>query len=130
MYQPLPVVLVVEDDALVRTLAVDLVEEAGFVALEAANASEAIVMLEHRADIALVFTDIDMPGIMDGLELAHAIRNRWPPIKIVVVSGKSNLSDSELPSNSRFFAKPYPISRMIYELRLFLFSAPETGIRL
>lgn len=130
MYQPLPVVLVVEDDALVRTLAVELVEEAGFFALEAANANEAIVMLEHRADIALVFTDIDMPGSMDGLKLAHAIRNRWPPIKIVIVSGKSNLSDSELPSNSLFFAKPYPVSRMIYELRLALFSAPEAGTRL
>ena len=128
--QPLLVVLVVEDDALVRTLAVEVVEGAGFVAIEAANADEAILILEHRTDIALVFTDIDMPGSMDGLKLAHAVRNRWPPIKIVIVSGKSNLSDSELPSNSRFFSKPYPVSRMIYELRLFLFSAPETGTRL
>ena len=130
MYQPLPVVLVVEDDALVRTFAVEVVEEAGFVAIEAANADDAIVILEHRADIALVFTDIDMPGSMDGLKLAHAVRNRWPPIKIVIVSGKSNLSDSELPSNCRFFAKPYPVSRMICELRFLLFPAPETGTRI
>src|SRR4051812_179969 len=75
--QPLPVVLVVEDDPLVRTLAVEVVEDAGFLAIEAANADEAIIILEHRADIALVFTDIDMPGSMDGLKLAHAIRNRW-----------------------------------------------------
>jgi len=128
--QPLPVVLVVEDDPLVRTLAVEVVEDAGFLAIEAANADEAIIILEHRADIALVFTDIDMPGSMDGLKLAHAIRNRWPPIKIVIVSGKSGLSDLELPSNSRFFAKPYPVSRMIYELRFFLLSPPEAGATL
>jgi len=128
--QPLPVVLVVEDDELVRTLAVEVVEEAGFVAIEAANADEAILILEHRTDVALVFTDIDMPGSMNGLKLAHAVRSRWPPIKIAIVSGKLNLSDAELPSNSLFFAKPYPVSRMIYELRLLLFSAPETGNRL
>lgn len=120
MNMPVPIVLVVEDDALVRALAVEIVEDAGFVAVEAANADEAVVILERRADIALVFTDIDMPGSMDGLKLAHAVRNRWPPIKIIMVSGKALLSDSDLPSNTRFFAKPYPVSKIIFELQSFL----------
>jgi CheY-like chemotaxis protein len=93
------------------------VEDAGFLAIEAANADEAVVVLEGRGDIAMVFTDIDMPGTMDGLKLAHAVRNRWPPIKIVLVSGKTQLSESELPSNSKFFAKPYAVSAMIFELQ-------------
>jgi two-component system, response regulator PdtaR len=115
--KPVPIVLVVEDDALVRRVAVEIVEDAGFVALDAANADEAVVILEGRRDIAMVFTDIDMPGTMDGLKLAHAIRNRWPPIKIVMVSGKTHLGESELPSNSKFFAKPYAVSAMIRELQ-------------
>jgi CheY-like chemotaxis protein len=107
-----PVVLVVEDDLLLTLLAVDLVENAGFVAIEAANADEAIAILEHRTDIALVFTDVDMPGSMDGLKLAHAVRNRWPPVKIVIVSGKSLLSEADLPSDALFFSKPYSVSNM------------------
>jgi CheY-like chemotaxis protein len=81
------------------------VEDAGFVAIDAANADEAVVILEGRGDIAMVFSDIDMPGTIDGLKLAHAVRNRWPPIKIVMVSGKTQLSESELPSNSKFFCQ-------------------------
>ncbi len=79
------VVLIVEDDPFVRMFAVVVVEEAGFVALEAANADEAVAILEARSDISLLFTDIDMPGSMDGLKLAHAVKDRWP--KILVVSG-------------------------------------------
>jgi two-component system, response regulator PdtaR len=116
-YELAPVVLVVEDEWLLRLLAVELMEDAGFVALQAANADEAIVILEHRVDIALIFTDVDMPGTMDGLKLAHAVRRRWPPIKIIIVSGKTRLSDSELPSDTRFFSKPYSVSDMISELR-------------
>jgi two-component system, response regulator PdtaR len=115
-----PVVLVVEDDELVRALAVETVEEAGFLALQAANADEALLILDTRAEIALVFTDIDMPGSMDGLKLAHAVRDRWPPIKIVIVSGKAHPLDADLPSNSRFFAKPYTVSKMVSDLQIFL----------
>src|ERR1044072_6928240 len=96
----LPVVLVVEDDPLLRMLAVEVVEEAGYTAIEARDADEAVVLLQSRADIALLFTDIDMPGSMDGLKLAHAVRNRWPPIKILVVSGKQQFQTCDLPSNS------------------------------
>jgi CheY-like chemotaxis protein len=101
-----PVVLVVEDEWLLRLLAVELVEDVGFVALQAANADDAIVILEQRVDIALILTDVDMPGTMDGLKLAHAVRRRWPPIKIIIVSGKTRLSDAELPTETRFFLSP------------------------
>ena len=112
-----PVVLVVEDEPLLRMLAVEVVEEAGFIAIEAQDADEAVVLLESRTDITLLFTDINMPGSMDGLKLAHAVRNRWPPIKILVVSGLQQLESSDLPSNSCFFRKPYQPSEMVEELR-------------
>ena len=115
--KPSPVVLVVEDDWLLRLIAIEIVEDAGLVAIEAANADEAIAILECRADIALIFTDVDMPGSMDGLRLAHAVRRRWPPIKIIIVSGKTHLSNADLPSDARFFSKPYSAPNMISELR-------------
>jgi CheY-like chemotaxis protein len=110
-------VLVVEDEPLLRMLAVEVVEEAGFVALEAGNADEAVALLESRSDIALLFTDINMPGSMDGLKLAHAVRGRWPPIKILLVSGRVRLQLSQLPSSSRFVRKPYRTAAMVEELR-------------
>jgi DNA-binding NtrC family response regulator len=110
-------VLVVEDDAILRLHALDIVEEAGFTAIEARNADEAIAILERRSDIALLLTDVNMPGSMDGVKLAHAVRNRWPPIKIVVVSGHVQLDESDLPANSRFFGKPFEAQKMINELR-------------
>jgi len=121
--KPTPVVLVVEDEPLLRMLAVAVLEEAGFLAIEARDADEAAVLLESRADIALLFTDIDMPGSMDGLKLAHAVRIRWPPIKILVVSGKQRLQSSDLPSNSRFLRKPYQASALVEELRSMVGSA-------
>lgn len=101
------VVLVVEDSALIRMGAVDLVESAGYEALEASDADEAIAILEARADIDLVFTDVQMPGTMDGIKLAHYIRERWPPVRIMVASGAAILAESDLPTGSLFFSKPY-----------------------
>jgi CheY-like chemotaxis protein len=112
-----PVVLVVEDDPLLRMLAVEIVQEAAFTAIEARDADEAVVLLESRTDITLLFTDINMPGSMDGLKLAHAVRDRWPPIKILVVSGKQPFQSSDLPSNSCFVGKPYQASALVAELR-------------
>ncbi|MGC1780207.1 MAG: response regulator [Xanthobacteraceae bacterium] len=100
-------VLIVEDEPLVRFCTVQTVQDAGFEAIEAANADEAIAILESRRDIRVVFTDIHMPGSMDGLKLAHAVRNRWPPIKIIVTSGRDRIGPHELPDGGRFFAKPY-----------------------
>ena len=112
-----PAVLIVEDESLVRLGAVRSIEEAGFEVIEAANADEAIRILENRSDIRVVFTDIHMPGSMDGLKLAHAVRNRWPPIKIIVTSGRSQVSEQELPEGGRFFAKPYEATQITDTIR-------------
>jgi CheY-like chemotaxis protein len=101
------VILVVEDEAIIRMCAVELVTEAGFEVLEAKCADEAISILETRIDVKLVFTDVEMPGTMDGLKLAHYIRNRWPPIKILAASGKTIIQESQFPPGARFFPKPY-----------------------
>ena len=102
-----PVVLVVEDELLLRMDAVDMIAGAGFEALEAANADQAIEILESRRDVTVVFTDIQMPGSMDGLKLARAIRGRWPPIKIVATSGRAIAEEIDLPEGGRFLPKPY-----------------------
>lgn len=101
------VVLVVEDDPLIRMGAVDLVTAAGYEALEARDADAAIAIMEVRTDIDLVFTDVQMPGTMDGIKLAHYIRERWPPVRIMVASGAAILAESDLPIGSLFFSKPY-----------------------
>ncbi|MDQ0395036.1 CheY-like chemotaxis protein [Labrys monachus] len=85
----------------------DLVDAAGFEALEAGSADEAILLLEARPDIHLVFTDVEMPGTMDGLKLSHYIRGRWPLVKLILASGKMIINESHLPANARFFSKPY-----------------------
>src|ERR1700712_1678027 len=114
---PMPNVLVVEDEMVLRMRAVDIVEDAGFNPVEAVNADEAMAILEARSDISLLFTDIQMPGTMDGLKLAHAVHDRWPAIKIILVSGQINPTDDEKPQDSRFFGKPLGVEQMIAELR-------------
>lgn len=112
-----PKVLVVEDEMVLRMRAVDIVEDAGFAPIEAVNADEAIAILESRSDIDLLFTDIQMPGSMSGLQLALAVHERWPRIKIILASGQLKLSKSEIPENSRFFGKPLDSGDMIAEIR-------------
>jgi len=111
------VVLVVEDEMLLRMRAVDMVEDAGFTSVEAVDADEAVAILESRSDIALLFTDIQMPGSMDGLKLAHAVHERWPPIKIILVSGQLRLANIDIPADSRFFGKPLEAKEMIAEMQ-------------
>jgi two-component sensor histidine kinase/DNA-binding response OmpR family regulator len=112
-----PNVLIVEDEMMLRMRAVDIVEDAGFCPVQAVNADEAISILEARSDISLLFTDIQMPGSMDGLKLAHAVHDRWPGIKIILVSGQVTPSDTEKPADSRFFGKPLSVEKMIAELQ-------------
>jgi len=102
---------------ILRMRAVDIVEDAGFRSVEAVNADEAISILESRSDISLLFTDIQMPGSMDGLKLAHAVHDRWPSIKIILVSGQVQPSDAERPANSRFFGKPLGVEQLTAELQ-------------
>jgi two-component sensor histidine kinase/DNA-binding NarL/FixJ family response regulator len=110
-------VLIVEDEMVLRMRAVDIVEDAGFNSVEAINADEAMTILESRSDISLLFTDIQMPGTMDGLKLAHAVHDRWPAIKIILVSGQIKPTDAEKPEDSRFFGKPLGVAEMISELQ-------------
>lgn len=111
------VVLVVEDHPIIRMGAIQLIEEAGYEAVAATNADEAIIILEARPDIHLVFTDIEMPGSLDGLKLAHYVRRRWPPVLLIVVSGKTMLDEGQLPKGARFFAKPYNDNAIVETMR-------------
>jgi len=101
------VILVVEDEAIIRMGTVQLLEDAGYTALEASNADVAIKILESRADINVVLTDIKMPGSLCGLRLARAVRNRWPPIHLIVTSGLKAPTEQEFPGIWRFIRKPY-----------------------
>jgi two-component sensor histidine kinase/FixJ family two-component response regulator len=114
---PTPIVLIVEDEMVLRMRAVDIVEDAGFIPIEAVSADEAMQILEARDDISLLFTDIQMPGSMDGLKLAHAVHTRWPHIKIILVSGQVAVTDADKPTDSHFFPKPLEIAQMILELQ-------------
>jgi CheY-like chemotaxis protein len=113
----IPAVLIVEDEPLVRIGAVNIIEDAGFKVIQAESADEAIRVLECRGDIRVVFTDIHMPGSMNGLKLAHAVRNRWPPIKIIVTSGRDLIAEQVLPECGRFFSKPYNPIEILDALR-------------
>ena len=111
------VVLVVEDDVLLRINAGEMIESAGFDVVETASADEAIAVLERRVAIHIVFTDIQMPGSMDGLKLAHVIRSRWPPVRIIATSGQVALRPGDLPEGGRFLPKPYSAALVANTLR-------------
>jgi two-component sensor histidine kinase len=113
----LPNVLIVEDEMVLRMRAVDIVEDAGFNPVEAVNADDALAILESRSDIEMLFTDIQMPGSMDGLKLAYAVHERWPLIKIILVSGQLTLTDADKPADSRFYGKPLEVKAMIAEMQ-------------
>ncbi len=112
-----PVVLIVEDELLLRMDAADAIRAGGFEVVEAGNADDAIEILEARPDIKVVFTDIQMPGSMDGLKLARAVRGRWPPIKIVATSGLVDVGEKDLPEGGRFLPKPYHAKQLAAVLR-------------
>lgn len=101
------VVLVVEDEVLIRMGIAGELEDEGFKVFQAGNADVAILLLLREPSIDLLLTDIDMPGSMDGLKLAAAVRNRWPPVKIIIVSGQFRIAEADLPLGGRFFPKPY-----------------------
>jgi len=110
-------VLIVEDEFLVRIGARAAVEMAGFDVLETGDADEAIAILATRNDIHLIFTDIHMAGSMDGLKLAHFVRDRWPPVRIVATSGRVRIAESDLPEGVRFVPKPYSAAEITATLR-------------
>ena len=114
-----PLVLIVEDEPLLRLHAVSLIEDAGFATVQAASADEAIALLETEGSIRIVFTDIDLPGGMDGMRLAAAIRDRWPPVELILTSGHIKVDPADLPERGHFFSKPYDAGQLIETLNSF-----------
>jgi two-component system, response regulator PdtaR len=110
-------VLIVEDEFLLRADAVEFMENSGFTVYEASNADEAIELLELHDDIRAVFTDIHMPGTMDGLKLTHYVRGRWPPVKLIITSGYARPPTEDMPVGSAFLPKPYRLETMVDSLR-------------
>jgi two-component system, response regulator PdtaR len=116
-------ILVVEDEVLVRLATREGVEAAGFQVHDAHDADEAIQLLEAHPDIGLIFTDVDMPGSMDGVKLAHYVRNRWPPVKIIVTSGFKNVTPEQLPTGSIFLSKPYLPEQLRHKIEFLIDSS-------
>lgn len=113
-----PHVLVVEDECLIRMMVVDMLEEAGFMVTEAPHADAAWAILQRRqGNIRVLFTDIDMPGSMDGFVLAERVADAWPHIGLVVTSGGKRLADREVPDSGRFLGKPYRSKDLVLAIR-------------
>ncbi len=114
---PLQIVVVAEDDELIRMAVVDALNDAGFAVVEAGHAADALAILAREADsVQALFTDIHMPGSMDGLELGHHVQSHWPWIAVLVASGKARPSPSDMPTGSRFVEKPYRLSDVVGHL--------------
>ena len=104
-----PIVLLVEDEPLVRLTQVDILREAGFWVLEAQNADEAFEILKERPRVSVVLTDVDMPGSLDGFEFSRLVAQGWPEVGILVISGKAFPDEGDLPPSATFVSKPvYP----------------------
>jgi CheY-like chemotaxis protein len=111
-----PIILVVEDEPFLRFLVADVLEKEGFAVAEAANAENALRVLESRRDINLVFTDIQLPGDLDGMDLVRQVQQRWPHIQMVITSGRTRPSSAEMPNEGRFIAKPYSPQDLVREI--------------
>jgi two-component system, response regulator PdtaR len=107
-----PIVLVAEDEALVRELSVNELEDAGYTVIEAANARQALAIFETGVPVDVLFTDVNMPGELDGIDLVRLVHRRWPEVRLIVTSGKADIPETELPDRGRFIRKPYRLSEM------------------
>jgi CheY-like chemotaxis protein len=122
----MPQVLVVEDDSLLRMMAVNLVGDERLIVFEADGADNALEQLACHCQIGIVFTDIQMPGSMDGLALAHLSKARWPHLQHIIVSGRLVLTADQMPEGARFFAKPYDLALLGETLRAMADAAQVT----
>jgi two-component system, response regulator PdtaR len=127
---PEPLILVVEDQEILRLYAADLLEEHGFRVVEAQNAAAALKVLETRNDVRLLFTDIQMPGALDGMDLAREVHQRWPRVLLVITSGQKKPTEAEIPDHGRFVAKPYRAAELLGQVDDMIHkdNAPETGV--
>jgi CheY-like chemotaxis protein len=122
------VLLLVEDEPLVRMFNADVLDDAGFRVVEAANADEAIALFEARPDIRAVVTDIEMPGPRNGLDLAEHIKTRRPLVGVIIVSGREHPKLSAFTSGGgRFLAKPYSAADLLHEVQVVLGTSEQTG---
>jgi two-component system, response regulator PdtaR len=112
-----PVVLIVDDEELLRLHAADLLEEEGFAVIETPNAEAALQVLESRPDVRLLFTDIQMPGPLDGMDLARQVHERWPHVLLIVTSGRVKPCTDEIPDHGRFVAKPYRAEDLVEQVK-------------
>lgn len=110
-------ILVVEDEMMVRMQSTDILEEAGFQVVEAESADRALEILDQQSQIHVLFSDVDMPGSMDGLELARQVHRRWPNIRLLLTSGHHNLTSSNLPDAGKFVPKPWNQDDLIAKIR-------------
>jgi DNA-binding response OmpR family regulator len=124
-----PVVLLVEDEPLVRTLQVDILREAGFWVLEAQDADEAFEILKRRADVTLVLTDVDMPGSLDGFEFARLVSQGWPEVGVLVISGKTAPAPGDIPPTAMFAAKPLRPDALVEIIQALLARSPRTQMQ-
>ena len=111
------VVLVVEDEALLRLLLMEVLEEAGFEVIEARTADDAVLLLDHRPDIRLVFTDVDMPGALDGFQLAQYVRDHHCDVAVIIGSGKCRPGPEDISPSTIFLQKPYSTSALVNHVR-------------
>jgi two-component system, response regulator PdtaR len=111
-----PVVLIAEDEPLLRLHASDLLEERGYEVVEAEDAAAALRVMENRPDVRLLFTDIQMPGRFDGMDLARQVHARWPHVLLVITSGRLRPRTEEIPDHGRFVAKPYGASELLSQI--------------
>jgi two-component system, response regulator PdtaR len=107
-----PIVLIVEDEGLVRQMSAYELADAGYQVLEAANSREAMSILESGVGVSVLFTDVNMPGELNGLELARVVHDRWPRVRLLVTSGGARTGPQDVPDDGRFIPKPYSLSRM------------------
>jgi CheY-like chemotaxis protein len=112
-----PLVLIVEDQAIVRLVAASMLQDAGFDTLEADTAENALEVLEHNADVRVLFSDVQLPGAMDGLDLARTVHDRWPGIGLLLTSGGVRVREDEMPDDGSFLPKPYDRDRMVAAVR-------------
>ena len=115
----MPAILIVEDEALVSLDISEALRAREYDVITVTNADDAIVVLESRNDVHTIFTDINMPGSMDGLKLAAAVRDRWPPVNIIVTSGNRIPDPDQLPEKSLFIPKPYHSAEVLEAVRSF-----------
>jgi DNA-binding NtrC family response regulator len=107
-----PIVLVAEDEAMVRELSVSELQDAGYTVIEAADAHQALAILENGVPVDVLFTDVNMPGEIDGMVLARMVHSRWPSVGLIITSGKTDIAEAELPDDGHFIRKPYRLSEM------------------